>query len=261
LHPLEVLALNSLPWKARIARIAYYCHAGKFGRRVTGHLSGKYGKKWIKKVIEVIGEPWGKKGKFAEALAEEFERQREIRLKREKAKRSIYSCRLSDYDPNIPMYYKWSVEDRVKTIVRRRIGTAYRSGLDMSVRWRRHLLPARNFRDAKLTGGAYFAVFHPGAVKVLDNRTIDGFTWHTSHKIAYLFYKVGSAAGAVRVSHKARTVESAIASLERAEVSRARKKGYSIRINWEKLCFEVRSPRRRKWREVPFKESKRARRR
>ena len=245
LHPLEALALSELPWEVRVKRVAAMAVRKKFGYLPHALLD-----RHITPIVEQIREPWGRKGLLRKELKKEIQRQRGVRRKRAHHKRG--SCSTADYSIDFAIYHEWSKADRRKALAQKRIGTSYRP-LDRKIKWRRGIVPTWNVRDARVSRNTALMVLEPSCVHngrcfIYDEK---------NHRVRYLFFKAGDVGGNVRISIDCETVDEAIHWLKRTSVLTAEKKSYAVEIDWEHKCFRVKSPRRKKWREIPFKSATR----
>ena len=77
LHPLEIIALQDLPWDARVKRIASLAIRKRFG-----YLPYKILGKHITPIVNKLSEPRGRKGKLRKELLSEILRQRKVRRSR-----------------------------------------------------------------------------------------------------------------------------------------------------------------------------------
>jgi len=252
LHPLEVMALQELPWEFRVKRIASLYIHGSFGS-----MSCCPNAKDIREVVKKVGEPWGKKMRLTDELAKEIAHQQSIRsTRRHRRSTEFHCCDLDEYDPVRAIQSEWNVKTRRESLARVRIGKSYRP-LDRRVRWNFNYLPCGDILDARVRKGEALIVVKPSSVHNGHSYVYDD----DYHRVRYLLFKVGDVGGNVRISIKAKTIEDAINSLKRSTVVAAEKKNYEVEIDWAEKCFKVRAPSRKKWRSIPFKESCRKRRR
>jgi hypothetical protein len=115
---------------------------------------------------------------------------------------------------------------------------------------------AWNVQDSRVSRDSAFIVLQPSCVHNGRCYVYD----EEHHRVRYLLFKVGDVGGNVRISIECRTVAEAIQWLKRTSVLTAEKKSYAVKIDWANKCFHVKSPRRKKWREIPFKSATRKRR-
>jgi len=245
-HPLEIIALQDLPWEARVRRLASLSITGKFG-----YLPSALKDKDITKIVERVNEPWGKRERLRKELKTEISRQRKIRQERKSRHRKLTCCLLRNYSVDIAMYGGWTREIRRTALVLKRIGKSYKP-LDRRINWSLSRIPAYGVMDSRLSGNAAFALAMPSAVWI-------GHCWsynEEQHKVRYLLFNVDGVGGNVRVPITCKTVAEAIQALKRTSVLTAEKKSCAVEIDWKNRCFRVKSPRRKSWREIPFKESR-----
>jgi hypothetical protein len=248
LHPLEILALQDLPWDVRVKRLAAMAIAKKFGSLPLTLTAGD-----ITKIMEKIQEPWGRKGRLRKELEAEINRQRTIRNQRDYRRIKAYSIAVSAYTPDFAVYNEWSIDKRRDALALKRVGNSYKP-LDRRVRWSLNRAPNYCVVATRLSKDKAFVLAMP-------NRVWVGHCWsheEQNHKVRYLLFKVNGIGSNVRVPISCKTVDEAIQSLKRTSVLTAEKKSYAVEIDWADKCFRVRSPRRKSWREIPFKEAKRS---
>lgn len=269
LHALEIFALCAIPYEKRIERIIYMVREGKLGG-----LDYRCRKIDFRELVDRLGEPRGKKGQMANDLRRERGRQNSLRWNRRRAKESDGAVHVDDYDPT---GYSKTWQKEIHGTVRR---TIKRNRITAILLKRFKLLPAESYKDEDgnwqytetiipAVGCPRYAFnlrFTP-TMEVLDARfgEVPMFlhrprcyttkhAHHWTHNHQFIIYKVGDADPvAVRVDGRVTRLNAAIESLKAGPVKAAEKKGYEVRIDWANERFLIKSPRRRKGREVPFK--------
>lgn len=251
LHPLEIIALQELPWDVMVKRVASLALRERFGYLPVSPTSRD-----ITKIVNKLNEPRGKKGRLRKELKSEISRQRRIRNERRKHHRRLTLCMVKGDATNMIGVSDWDVERRRAIIVLKRIGKSYKP-LDRKVIWNINRIPSFNVVDTKLSRCEAFALARPSRVWIGHCYSFN----EEQHKVRYLLFNVGGVGGNARVPVTCKTVDEAVQSLKRTSVLTAEKKSYAVTIDWANRCFRVKSPRRKSWREIPFKESKKTQKR
>lgn len=262
--PLEILALNDLPEAARLKRTAYFC-------RKHGWDPGTLHKS--KGVLEKLGEPRGAKTRLKKALKLEFMRQTAIAKKRNGRRRANKRSftGITDYDP---VAYKLCgglhdpIRQRTTAVCAVRIAQHWkkhkikRSDImpDWAGYWWSDEVDHQSFQDGAFIEGGYALLIRPRFVHTVRP---DGYVdWgrHYAHNFKWLLVLAGGVLKSVRVKGQAYPLKEALDSLKTSHVKTAEKKGHDIKIDWDRELFLVKSPSRKKWRELPFKKWERERR-
>lgn len=248
LSPLEALSLTGMSEKNRIMKLATLCRNGRLGYENTNRLRAKN----ARQIISQIREPWGNRGKAAEALRKEFNRQRALVAKRERD-RKIYVNRQARRFDKIAGHLAeqpYCVEARKTRVAFKRLGLLGRRPprlLPKGNNWSVCYVPNCGVRDVSLADGNVLLLVSPDSVVTSQGANL------MCHKIKYVVYRVGEVVGSVRVSHHAHDLASAIDSLKSRSVREAEAKGFDIQLDWVEGGFYTKSPKRRKARLRPFK--------
>lgn len=261
--PLEILALNELPERARIGRTVSL--ARKYQWRIDTLAQAK-------RLLERLGEPRGAKTRLTKELAEESYLQEKIRKKRRKQRKVDRSAftRCSNYDPIA--YRDWIDRDNDEDEKRRRIMAICAVRIHPYAKGESEILPkwvgqwwTGSVTNQAIWDGAflrpekgYALLIRPTAVFAQKDMLGD-LTQQWCHNFRWLVIKIGGLVKGIRVDPRAQTVAEAIRSLKTAQLKKVEKKGYEIKIDWDKEIFSVKSPRRMEWRDIPFKKHSRDR--
>lgn len=276
LSALEVLAINDLPEKARIARMAYIARRNGWAWSEVTH-------KEVKAIIARFFEPRGRKTVLVKLLRREIRRQCVVSNQREWRRQPRYYRCANDrgYDP---VGYRMCVEDtgrdgppvtqRWKAVITSRFHTAIESlytarseALYAGEEAPDPLIPqpghwywdgpvpvSRRVMSAAKVNGVYMFTTRPSYIVQSSGANL------RAHKVRYLVLKDGDLLKAIRVAHKGTSVKASIDSLKPAAVLKAEERGDFVKPDWDREVWLVRNPKRKKWREIAFKRYTRKRR-
>jgi len=263
--PLEILALADLENEPRLKRMAYLCRKHNMPVKTLAEAA---------KVIDRFGEPRGRKTVLKSELRREYLRQARIWGHRSYSKRpnsaSILSCESKGLDGDItgfdPVAYKCNYFTR-NHLQRCAAIVAYRFHEAMSADRADRKLTNKSvpfyswcgrveqvaIRWTKICGNnTYMMIYCPDWVYARGRSgEINSRLW--KHSFRWLFVKQGDMVTSVRIPVSVSTGEGAIERLKSSHVRKAEKRGDIVKIDWERKLFLVRNPKRKKFRELPFK--------
>lgn len=280
--PLEALAISDLPEKARYARMSYLMRKHRW---VTNRPTLKD----IKQGIENFYEPRGKKTAMQKILQAEIRRQISIVSQRSRA-RHHYTCEAVDergYDPvafrecwrNNGREANWApnTASRWRAVIAARFNGPVSGLYRARIKARREgtpmpkpLIPHDGWywsqndpcpsvvEGAARIGGVYMFTTEPRFV-------MNGNVRLFQHTVRYLVLFRPAASDqpellkAIRIPHGVLKAKYAVDKLKTSLVRKAEKRGDIVQVDWDREVWLVRNPKRKKWRELPFKRHSRNR--
>lgn len=258
--PLEMLALAELPEEARVQRLASIMIRKEMPFIYNPTQAG------AKLVIAAVGEPRGRKGWLAKKLPEAVLAQQRVRYRRlgvdGRDKHGLMNAQyICEYQPvDLPSGTGSAARDRKRNI---RLSRFYRLIGDKL----ETLLPEIGYPPFRLKNKRTYQAWEIGVPDYYDGGMLTVYTAHERYangsrwrrkSIAgpphkFLVWTDGETVKLIRARKGVRNAASAIESLKGAAVRKADKVGDVVRLDIRNEKFLVRNPKRRKWREVPFK--------